>query len=153
MIHRNDTASQIEFLIKNHIGLTDLLSEIDDADINNPEHVKRIVSYKDDQIERFESLVWNTPYITDYIHEQEIEAVYFTRLGGAGKFGEQMAIIENYCQVNGVYCKRLLTPSGQGLGEGKPRRHKLIHKWFSDNGADGFPFLSQTFNVLNFPWQ
>lgn len=152
-INRQDVQSQITFLKKNRIACTDLLISINDAEINQPEHIAYIKNFEDDAIGKFKNLTWNTVHIKDYIVTHNIQAVYFTKLGGNGIFEEQIRDIEEFCKTNNKHSNRLFTPSGQGLRDGKPRINKLIHKWYHENGGKRFPFLSSDFNPGNFPWQ
>jgi hypothetical protein len=149
---------QINFLKENEIALTDLLISIDDADINNTAHKQRVQTVKDTDIESFNQFTWNTPNIIDYIGNNNINAVYFTFLGNPNlntnenTFEFQTRLIETYCRNHNIPSNRLFTPSGQGTGKGKPRVNKLINKWYNDNGASHFPFISPNFNISNFPF-
>ena len=62
----------------------------------------------------------------------------------------QIQLIENYCKENDIFSSRLHTPSGQGLGNGKPRINKLINKWYTLQGANRFNFISNNFNISDF---
>jgi hypothetical protein len=141
-----DVVAQFAFLQKNRIVLTDLLISINDVDVNNENHHNWIGNYLDNELNNFQDISWNTDNIIDYISLNKIKAVYFTRLGNNAPFGEQIALIENYCNLNNVINFRLHTPTGQGLGAGTPRRNKLIHRWF-EQGGDQFPFLCPNFNI------
>lgn len=159
-IPHGNVNAQLAFLESNQIAVTDLLISIDDADLDNQEHVARIKTVLDNKIELFRQFTWNTDPILNYIAKQQIETVYFTKLGKAGSvnprintFEAQIRKIENYCINKKIPTYRLHTPSGQGLGAGSPRAHKLIHKWYDDNGAKQFPFLSTRFDILDFPFQ
>lgn len=152
-IHRLDVHSQIDFLQRKKIAVTDLLIEIEGADINNLEHIQLINGFLDDDVNNFAPLRWNTQRIIHYLTVNDVKAVYFTKLGGNGVFEPQMVIIEDFCHENGISVKRLHTPSGQGLGGGRPRENKLIHAWFNQAGHQ-FPFLSPDFDINNpqFNW-
>ena len=65
-------------------------------------------------------------------------------------FEKQTRLIEQYCQEKKIFTSRLFTPSGQGLRTGSPRINKLINKWYNENGANRFPFLSNQFNINNY---
>jgi len=153
-----DVDAQIVFLDNHKIALTDLLIRINDADLDNEEHVRRIRTVLDDELERFTNFEWNTPHIQTYLAANDIQTVYFTKLGKplAGlvdddTFEGQMRKIELTCLELGIPSYRLHTPSGNGLGTGRPKHHNLIRRWYTQNGADNFPFLSQDFDVENFP--
>ncbi|WP_295712876.1 hypothetical protein [Mucilaginibacter sp.] len=141
-----DVVAQFDFLKKNRIALTDLLISINDVDVENEDHRNWIGSYLDNELNNFPDITWNTSNIIEYIIRNKIKAVYFTRLGNNAPFGEQITIIENYCNVNGLINFRLHTPTGLGLGAGAPRRNKLIHRWY-EQGGNQFPFLCPDFDI------
>lgn len=157
-ISKEDVASQLNFLKTTEIGLTDILISVNDADIKNETHRARIKSVKDKELEQFESFTWNSDNIVNYINANNITSVYFTYLGDwkrkkpkPNTFEEQTRKIEEACNLKGIKSFRLHTPSGQGLGKGSPRENVLIDRWYSQNGANLFPFLSKNFNLSNFP--
>lgn len=143
-IDQQDIPTQINFLQRNRIALTDLLISINDA--NNPDHINWITNFRDNNLNLFNDLQWNTQNILDYIIDKNIIAVYFTRIGDQEPFGQQISIIEDFCDRNRIINFRLHTPSGQGLGPGTPRRNKLIHTWYHQ-GGNHFPFLCPDFNI------
>ena len=154
-----DDELKIEFLQNNKIGLTDLLKSVEDADINNPNHVNLISSYLDRDLENFHNLTWNTHSILYALEHSKVSHVYFTKIGVQNllnppedSFEGQMRLIEQYCVANNIYCNRLFTPSGMGLRQGTPRENKLINKWYNENGADHFPFLDQNFDINHYPF-
>lgn len=158
-IDKSSPQSQKLFLEKKQIVLTDLLISIEDAQLSISEHIKRIKTVKDKEIEKFKLFKWNTQNITNYIKTNKIEAVYFTFLSDSLKvnsnietFEGQTRIIEKFCNENNVFTSRLFTPSGQGLGSGIPRKNKLIQKWYNENGGDRFPFLCTHFDINNYPF-
>lgn len=158
-LEKSSPQSQKLFLEKKQIALTDLLISIEDCQLSNGEHVQRIKTVKDKEIEKFHSFKWNTQNIINYIEANQIEAVYFTFLSNQSKnisnlntFEYQTRLIEQFCVVENIFTTRLFTPSGQGLGTGIPRINKLINKWFNENGANRFPFLSSRFNINNYPF-
>lgn len=152
-----DVAAQIEFLKEHHIGVTDLLIRINDAYITIPEHRRRITTILDHEIERFSEFDWNTPYIQQYLKDNEVKAVYFTKLGYAAQlnvkpntFEAQIRAIEQTCNELNIPNFRLHNPAGIALGQGSPKTHHLIQRWYQHNGADQFPFLSEDFSLANF---
>ncbi|MEJ2905155.1 hypothetical protein WAE58_22105 [Pedobacter panaciterrae] len=158
-ISHQDVPTQLAFLQRNKIALTDLLISINDADFTIPEHQNRIQTVLDSQIEMFNEFTWNTNHVLEYIKENRIEVVYFTKLGKANQlnvspnsFEWQIRKIEDLCHELKIPSFRLHTPSGQGLGKGKPKKNKLIRKWFLENGGDHFPFLFQKFSLKQFPF-
>ena len=101
-------------------------------------HIKLISTVKDDDLEKFRSFNWNTKNIINIIHRNKVKEVYFTKLGlidqinvNENTFEYQIRIIENYCKINNIYNKRLHSPTGMGLGEGK-RVESLKKRWESN---------------------
>lgn len=147
--------SQREFLKANKIGITDILTKINDADTTSEIHKSWISTVKDNDIEKFSDFHWNTNNIINELKKRKIKAVYFTKLGAPTKitcentFEFQMRLIETFCRLNNIICHRLHTPSGQGLGPGK-RVIKLIKKWYYQNGGSSFPFLHPNFNISKY---
>lgn len=146
-IENQDVNGQLTFLQEKRIALTDLLISVNDADINNPQNVGWIRSFLDNDLANFNDFSWNTPHIIDYILTNNIQAVCFTRLGNAHPFGQQMQIIESFCELSNISHYRLHTPTGLGLGKGTPRLNKLVHRWYSHNGGNQFPFLCPDFDI------
>lgn len=158
-VDKTSPQSQKLFLEKKQIALTDLLISIDDAQLSNSEHIRRIKTVKDKEIEKFHVFNWNTQKIKNYIETYKIEAVYFTFLSNQSKantslnaFEHQTRLIEAFCINKNIFTSRLFTPSGQGLGSGIPRKNKLICKWYHENGANRFPFLNNQFDINNYPF-
>jgi len=137
-ISKDDTNLQKSFLKANKIGITDILISINDAKKNVSNHIKLISTVKDDDLEKFRSFNWNTKNIINIIHRNKVKEVYFTKLGlidqinvNENTFEYQIRIIENYCKINNIYNKRLHSPTGMGLGEGK-RVESLKKRWESN---------------------
>jgi hypothetical protein len=158
-IPHDDIEAQIKFLKKEGIGLTDLLVSINDADVNNPKHIERIQTVLDRDIETFTDFTWNTPHIISLIETRQVKAVYFTKLGiryggdlRVDTFEFQMRVIEGFCDLKGILCHRLFTPSGNGLGVGRPKENHLINRWYKENGGSHFPFISESFKIEDFPF-
>lgn len=147
-IEKDNTEAQIDFLRQHGIGITDLLLSIRDADPANERHVHKISTVKDSDIESFHQFKWNTDSIIEFINQNQCTHVYFTKLGTdvahppENSFEFQMRLIESFCQGQGVFCRRLHTPTGMGLGEG-PRIQTLYRKWVYENGANRMPFYKE----------
>ncbi|MBC6491541.1 hypothetical protein ACFSQD_12735 [Flavihumibacter stibioxidans] len=157
-VPKSSVEEQIALLKRHQIGLTDLLIRIEDADLGNAEHRRRIATFLDKDLEQFSSFTWNTPYILELLAAGGVEAVYFTRLGKPqqarpreNSFEQQMRIIEAYCHTAGIPVFRLHTPTGQGMGPGSPRKNRLIQKWYRENGGKDFPFLAKGFDPNKYP--
>ena len=157
-INNSDYQNQLIFLKKNKIGMTDLLIRINDANSDFEEHRRKISTVLDSEIETFKKFEWNTHYIIEFLKTNDVENVYFTKQGlgltnsNINTFESQIRLIENYCEENNIFSTRLHTPSGQGLGKGKPRINKLINKWYTYQGGNRFNFISENFNIMNFSY-
>jgi hypothetical protein len=149
----NSNAEQkISFSKKHGIGFTDLILKIDNANLNNPTHKEKILSFKDRDLLYFrENLIFNTPNINCFIDEHKsLERVYFTLLGNnAGLISTAISTIEQHCLTKKTQTPthRLHTHTGQGLGEGKPRSNTLTHRWYTQ----GANFLNENFDPNDFP--
>ena len=143
---KEDVNLQKSFLKVNKIGITDILTSINDANKNVSNHIQLISTVKDDDLEKFRSFNWNTKNIINIIHENKVKEVYFTKLGLADQinvkentFEYQIRLIENYCSKNNIYNKRLHSPTGMGLGKGK--RVETLKKRWESNGIRLSPSL------------
>ncbi len=149
---QNNYDSMINFLKKKKIGLTDIIIKINDADLNNIHHLERIRKFRDSDLDTFNDIDFNTKYIIKQLELGYIKQVYFTRSGiYPGSIENNIQVIEEYCNNHNILFVRLHTPSGQGLGKGKPRFNKLIHTWYEQAG-NNFLFLSENFSITNYPW-
>ena len=138
-IPKDDVNLQKSFLKVNKIGITDILTSINDADKNISNHIQLISTVKDDDLEKFSSFNWNTKNIINIIDENRVKEVYFTKLGlfdqinvNENTFEFQIRLIENYCSKNNIYNKRLHSTTGMGLRKGK-RVETLKNRW-ENNG-------------------
>ena len=138
-IPKEDVNLQKSFLKVNKIGITDILTSINDADKNISNHIQLISTVKDDDLEKFSSFNWTTKNIINIIDENRVKEVYFTKLGlfdqinvNENTFEFQIRLIESYCSKNNIYNKRLHSPTGMGLGKGK-RVETLKNRW-ENNG-------------------
>ena len=99
------------FYRRHRIAITDLISKIEDADIDNPEHHEHLRSYSDEAIamnfDHFESTS-----VTDLLLDHpSITSVYLTR-GFRHPFWKNLwQPIQRYCDQHDVRHKTLLTPS------------------------------------------
>lgn len=124
---------KINFCKHFKIGFTDLIINVENADINNPIHRERILSFRDRDLLKFNNgLIFQTQEIIQYIkYLNSIESVFFTLLGdNVGLISEAISEIERKLfNVKPVH--RLHTHTGQGLRSGIPRENKLTHKWYA----------------------
>ena len=90
-ISKEDVNLQKSLLKVNKIGITDILTSINDANKNISNHIQLISTVKDDDLEKFKSFNWNTKNIINIIHENKVKEVCFTKLGLA----DQINVKEN----------------------------------------------------------
>lgn len=103
---------KIDYLKRNHIGLTDLIKCIHDADFNNKEHYCLIKSMKDSDLAKFKDIEFNTMEIKNVINKGTVEQVFVTNRKCHKKLESEFIEIERFCVSNGISFERLLTPSG-----------------------------------------
>lgn len=106
------------FCNERKIGLTDLISCVRNADINNQEHVRLLTrGFRDENLEQFE-LDFTTEQIIQTINAncQTLRGVFFTRLtnNGIPIIWRQWSSIVQHCQGLGIYTRALPTPSTRG---------------------------------------
>lgn len=100
------------FCKENRIAITDLISQISDADHTNPEHHKILKSYSDKKIaSQFKEFRFvDIPAIL--YHHSSIKNVYLTRSMGE-TFWKRLAMpIKQTCAEKGIGFTPLMTPSG-----------------------------------------
>lgn len=125
--------AKIAFARLHHIGFTDLIRGVLNADPNSEIDRQRIFNFKDTDLELFglENIIWNTPEIQSYINLYMPQKMFFTLLAANPNrlMSQNIAEVEISANNLNISTTRLHTPSGQGLGRGTPRINKLIGKW------------------------
>jgi hypothetical protein len=126
----------VAFCKRNRIGFTDLIIAVEDADIQNESHRSKIYTVKDDDLETFSNIIWNTGNVIKYLHENRPEHIYFTLLSGnkTSIFTSEIEKIEQAAATLKISSKRLHSPTGANVGNGSPRLHQLIERW-SENST------------------
>lgn len=101
----------MQFCSQRSIAITDLISGIEDADLNNQQHLSLLRSYSDDSIAKaFQEHTFVS--ITELLQKlPSIVNVYLTR-GASGFWADRWQPVSNYCIANNIRCTTLLTPSG-----------------------------------------
>jgi hypothetical protein len=101
-----------QFCRQKQIALTDLISSIDDAEADNPEHVKMLGGFSDKAIEHnFEELEY-VNIVGILKRHASIQQIYITR-GVTDAFWRHMwNPVAHYCSVNKLHERKLLAPSG-----------------------------------------
>jgi hypothetical protein len=100
------------FCRHNRIALTDLIASIDDANEDNLDHLAYIASFRDDCITKhFKHLTLvNMPQLL--AQHDSIRQVYLTRSINDRFWRRLWQPVSSYCQLHGIHCQSLLTPSG-----------------------------------------
>jgi hypothetical protein len=129
--NENNKENMIAFCKRNKIGFTDLISIVEDADIQNETHRARIFTVLDSDLEKFENINWNTDRIIDYLKSHQPTNIYFTLLSGNNQsiFSREMVKLELRAKELDITSKRLHSPTGAKLGNGVPRLHELVERW------------------------
>jgi hypothetical protein len=129
--------AKVEFCRKYRIGFTDLFENIITAKEESDIDKNRIFSFKDTDLESFglSNISKNTQKIKEYLRDRKSMKVLFTLLSGNSSsiISKEITEIEAYAKQLKIETARLHSPTGQGLGGGKPRINKLIEKWNSHN--------------------
>jgi|GEM_PF-1072161 len=123
--------NMIAFCKRNKIGFTDLISIVEDADIQNETHRARIFTVLDSDLEKFGNINWNTDRIIDYLKSEQPSNIYFTLLSGNKQsiFSKEIVKLELAAKELDIRSKRLHSPTGARLGSGSPRLHELVERW------------------------
>jgi len=104
-----------QFCKDKRIALTDLISEVEDAEPNNSKHVKMLGGFSDDAIiHNFDELVFinivqllrRNPTIKNVYITREITEAFWRHLWGP---------VKHYCNQNNIHERRLLTPSDTAI--------------------------------------
>lgn len=107
----------MNWCIQNDIGLTDLIENIQDADINNDEHKKIILSVKDNAFDAFEQIIPTDIHAIINANKKTLCGVYLTRyehtLLADGVVNNLWTNIKVACNNLHIYCHDLVTPSRQ----------------------------------------
>jgi len=142
----NDQDAMIKFSQKHRIGFTDLICSIQDADENKKEHLEKIYSVADKDLETFKDIKWNTDNIISYIRKNRPANIHFTLLSGEkSMITSAIEKIEQEIRNLGLSSGRLHTPTGSRVGEGTPRLHQLVERWA---GQSTLPKI----NLNNYPY-
>lgn len=99
------------FCKQNKIAITDLVSNVEDADQTNSGHIKALGTYTDSSIaSRFKQQ--NPTSIVKLLEANPtIKNVYLTTTTSKGLWYNLWAHVVEYCELNNIYCRQLMTPS------------------------------------------
>ena len=143
---------KISFCKRHGIGFTDLIKGVNNVDFFNEHHQELIVNFRDEALLEFaEDLDFNTGNIIQYIlNSQSISRIYFTLLANNpnlinAAINEIEIEFQNNPQIN---THRIHTPTGMGLGNGKPKENNLLNRWF----GQGLNHISPNLNLEIYPF-
>lgn len=112
---RNNREFLMTWCNENQIGITDLIRNIVDADINNETHRESILSMRDNEFDKFNNIIPSD--IIEIISQNRANlcGVYLTRykhtLDDQGVIFNFWSAIENCCGEYGIHFHDLVTPS------------------------------------------
>jgi len=115
---------------KNSIGVTDLISSIQDANENNPEHKDWILGMQDEHLENFDDIACTR--INNIIEENHdtLQGIYLTRythtLDQQGILFRLWNNVVNVCNQYQIPHASLVTPS---RGYRVMNRNQKLHSW------------------------
>lgn len=100
-----------QFCKTKRVALTDLISEIRDADVNNERHRKILGEYTDTAIaSKFKAQIPNS--ITSILQaNRAIKTVYLTTTNGSAFWQKLWQPVVQYCAEQNIICNKLMTPS------------------------------------------
>jgi hypothetical protein len=100
-----------EFCSLKNIVITDLITSINDANEENPEHFEIISKFRDADFANYFKEIEMTNVLKIIEDNPTIKKVFFTRQDGVGMFDNQINIIDRHCKNKKIHFSRLLTPS------------------------------------------
>jgi hypothetical protein len=104
-----------QFCHDKQIAITDLISAIEDAHPNNPDHVKALAGYADNAIiHNFDGFAF-VNIVQLLQRHPSIQNVYFTRGLGDVYWRHLWNPVAHYCNHNKLHERKLLTPSGNAF--------------------------------------
>jgi len=120
----NDTHNQWkEFCSRNQVAITDIISNIEDATPTNPNHIRLMTGFADDDIsDNFHD--FDLVNLVRIIRRNpSISNIYVTRGISEAFWRNKLWELKRYCEVNHIALKPLITPSGFAyLQQGKYNR-------------------------------
>ena len=104
-----------QFCQSKQIAITDIISSIDDAGNDNAEHIKILAGFADKAIVyNFDDFVF-VNIVQVLQRHPSIKNVYFTRGITEAFWRHLWNPVMQYCSLNGLHERRLLTPSANAL--------------------------------------
>lgn len=132
---RKANASDWEkFLRQNRIGITDIITTINDAEQTNDYHVKYLIDKSDTGLVKFENIEWNTTEIIRLINNpaSKLKALFITNQTAPPIIEAQFQLVKQAAIQNQIPFVRLLTPSAGArfkLTKGSKLYPTLLNEW------------------------
>lgn len=145
-LRRSDVETWKQFCSEYKIGITDLITSINDADRDNPEHFEMISNYHDNAIaEHFEDFqITNIKELLE--NYPTIKKVFFTRNQGIDLFDNPLNHTIKFCEKNEIYFSHLLTPSAsarfqmRGWEPRKPNFERTLSNFIYESWLDNWEY-------------
>lgn len=119
-LKREKLKTKLDYIIQNKIGITDLVSNIPNAFIENIDDINKLTKGFSDNILNRYVLEFNTTNILKLIelNNSTLKGVFLTRstLNGINQIAENWGEIEKYCLKYKIKTEKLLTPANYGGG-------------------------------------
>ena len=124
----------LAFLQAQRIGLTDMITSIQDADPHNPLHVRWLQDRSDSNLVRFRQLTYHTAAIKQYmaIHHAHLKGIFVTNKKAPGPIEAEIQQVAAAAQRYQLPFVRLMTPSGAArfhLPKGSKLLTGLFRAW------------------------
>jgi hypothetical protein len=112
---RNNREFLIDWCFNNNIGITDLISEIADADINLPTHQNLILGLEDDAFDNFNQIIPTDICSIINANRNSLRGIYLTRyehtLAQGGILHQLWQNVKLCCSEHEIRTSALVTPS------------------------------------------
>ena len=132
-MRKKNAADWKEFVRKNRIGITDVITSIDDADENNERHRKMVFTKTDADLDRFNQIKWNTDDIIKSIRNgRKLKGIFVTNRKCPTKIETQFQRIGEAAKQSNINFTRLITPSSGArfsMRKGSPLYQTLLAEW------------------------
>lgn len=115
-----DFANKLEYIQTHKIGITDLITEVTNAEIENEtDRLNLTIGFSDNVLNTYH-LEFNVKNIKKLIlrNIKTIKGVYLTRstLNGINQIANCWIEIESFCEENDIHTEKLKTPANYGGG-------------------------------------
>ena len=119
-LKNSDFAAKLEYIQNHKIGITDLITQVINAEIENETDILNLTTGFSDYVLNKYQLELNLENIKRLIlkNKKIIKGVYLTRstLNGINQIANCWTEIESYCEKNNIHTEKLKTPANYGGG-------------------------------------